>query len=91
MEKITTSTDLESDGKSFKFWPNPVRDFLYCTVPDVCSELILRITDPVGRVVYNKEVNETGFQISLAGLKPGVYLINLMSSEIQTTRLFLKD
>jgi hypothetical protein len=91
MERLPTNTDRETNAESVKIWPNPIRDFLYCLVPDVCSELILRITDPVGREIYNKKVNENNFQINLAGLKPGVYILKLISSEIQTTRLFIKD
>jgi hypothetical protein len=91
MEKLITFLDPDIDVKSFKFWPNPVRDFLHCLVPDVCSELTLRITDPVGREVYNREVDEKNFHINVSELKPGIYILKLISSEIQTTKLFLKD
>lgn len=91
MERLATNIDRETDAESVKIWPNPVRDFLYCLVPDVCSELIFRITDLVGKEVYNHEMNGPSFQIDLANLNPGAYVLKIISSEIQLTRIFLKD
>jgi hypothetical protein len=90
MEQWVTNTEPLSDRKLIKLWPNPVRDFLYCTVPDVCSELTLRITDLVGKEVYFEKLNETRLHINLTYLKPGIYVVRLISAEMQATRLFVK-
>jgi hypothetical protein len=91
MEPWLSNTELFPDGKSVKLWPNPVRDFLYCTVPDICSEQILRITDLIGTEVFNQKVDEKSFNINICNLPQGVYILSLYSSELQTTRLFVKE
>jgi hypothetical protein len=91
MEPWSVSTEEFPDGTSIKIWPNPVRDFLYCTVPDVCSEQTIRITDLVGTEVYNQRIDNFSFSIDVKDFAPGIYLLRLYSSKMQTTQLFFKD
>ena len=91
MEPWLSNTELFPDGKSVKLWPNPVRDFLHCTVPDICSEQTLRITDLIGTEVFNQKVDEKSFNINISNLPQGVYILSLYSLELQTTRLFVKE
>jgi hypothetical protein len=91
MEQVSSNAETIPEGHQIKLWPNPARDFLYCTVPDVSPDLTLRITDPVGREIINQVVNEKKFHINVAEFKPGVYILKLISAEMQITKLFLKD
>jgi hypothetical protein len=90
MEPFPVNTDILLDGKSFQLWPNPVRDFLYLTVPDVSSEQTIRITDLVGKEVYNQNINDIHLSIDVKNFPPGVYILRLNSIKMQITRIFIK-
>jgi len=91
MEPWSASTEEFPDNKSIHIWPNPVRDFLYCTVPDVCSEQTVRITDLVGTEVYNQRIDNISFSIDVNDFAPGIYLLRLYSSKMQISRIFVKN
>jgi len=91
MEQWFTNTEYFPDGKSMRLWPNPARDFLYCIVPDIFFDQTLRITSLVGNEVYNQKIGNLSFSIDIKGYPPGVYLLRLFSSDMQVTRIFVKN
>jgi hypothetical protein len=91
MKPLLSNTGTFPDGKSIILWPNPARDFLYCLVPDVYSDQTLRITDLVGNEVHNQNIDNFSFSINVKNYPPGIYILRLFSSEIQISRLFIKD
>lgn len=91
MEPWSASTGEFPDDKSIHIWPNPVRDFLYCKVPDVCFDQTIRITDLVGTEVYNQRIDNISFSIDVKDFAPGIYLLRLNSSKMQISRIFVKN
>jgi hypothetical protein len=91
METWTEDTEEFQDVSSIKIWPNPVRDFLYLSVPDVSQKLTIRITDLMGKEIHSQTIENNNLRINIRNFVPGMYILKLHSSAAQTARVFIKN
>jgi hypothetical protein len=82
------SINTTTVANALKVYPNPVQDFIkiYCPLN---GDALLKIIDCEGRVLKNSVFDQEA-TCYLGGLKPGVYIICLMSSEVMITQRIIK-
>jgi hypothetical protein len=71
---------IEENQLFFGTYPNPASDYLIISIPQWSgSKTELEITDLLGQIVYNRQMNSANETINLEGLRNGVYIIRLLS------------
>jgi hypothetical protein len=87
---IVSNRSIVSELQSFEFYPNPVSSILTMNLPDGSQSI--RILDVAGRTV--REFGNFGrrAELSVSGLKDGVYVIESASDsgEISHKRLLIR-
>ncbi len=73
----------ENDLLKFELYPNPVKDFLHVhnleTGHSEASELTLY--DFTGKVILRQNLTKSSFKISVENLNPGIYLLEITTSQ----------
>jgi hypothetical protein len=82
-----TAIEENTEGRLTLF-PNPVKDVVTIRSRAVPAEV--SITDLTGRVIERHLMNEVEIDLAL-NLKPGVYILNVHSSEGTLTRKLIKE
>ncbi len=86
---VTTTTASVKETKStnvvLSSFPNPASEMLTVSLQNANTEGTLRITDVLGKVVYEEKIIGTK-KIDVEDFKNGVYLLNLTSSGTKTTK-----
>lgn len=72
--------------KSFKIYPNPVKDFL--TVENINRNLNLKIYEMSGKLVYETLTNDKIFRIDVSHFQKGQYILMIENFKPE---LFIKD
>jgi hypothetical protein len=83
------TASIESNEVSVKLYPNPVQEELHI---DASSQIErIEILQLNGSVLYSQNSNETSVRISVAGLSPGLYLVNLKTKAGSESYRFIKN
>lgn len=83
------SASIKEQDVSFNVYPNPVQEELFI---DASSQIEgLEILQLNGTVIYSHVPNESSVHISLAGLSPGMYLVNMKTKLGSASHRFIKD
>ena len=85
----TTLSNVAFENKiGVKVYPNPTTENLNISVEGYNGELTARIIDINGREVLNKNIKDFSIEraISLKGLTPGVYILNLKGEGLSDSR-----
>jgi hypothetical protein len=83
------TASIESHEVSVKLYPNPVQEELHI---DASSQIErIEILQLNGSVIYSQNSNETSVRISVAGLSPGLYLVNLKTKAGSESYRFIKN
>ncbi len=91
MEAIPTSPFGMIENENFKIWPNPVRNVIHFQIPDNFSKGTAQIVDMQGNIFSKIKIGEKiKYELFVKELPVGTYLLNIVSSERQINRLFLK-
>jgi hypothetical protein len=64
----------------FVIYPNPAKGFLDIHLPKTVDQAMVKIFDVSGKLIKSEELNDLGireFRISLKGIKPGIYFVQL--------------
>jgi hypothetical protein len=69
------TASIEATGISVKLYPNPVQEELQIEASR--SMEVIEIVQLNGTLVYSFQPNESSAHISLAGLSPGMYIVNV--------------
>lgn len=84
---------LPVNYNKIELYPNPATEFVSIVLPGKSETTDLKIFDMEGRCVFSRESLRLMYQkaiISIAGLKPGIYLLNVLSEERHyTTKLII--
>jgi len=72
---VSIITGIELTNSQFKFYPNPVKDFLIIAV-DFQIESVL-VINPLGQKVLSKQINDTHVKLDMSELESSIYLIYL--------------
>jgi len=83
--RLVVSVDV-IDGQKIEVFPNPVKDFVYISVP-VASDL--RIISSTGQILIQIP-NFTSSQINLEHLDPGLYFVEVKTKRQPTMKKILK-
>ena len=65
----------EPAAEILSVYPNPAGDFIRVTGMSASGEAVYSLTDISGRMVFSEKYVGTDYQISLAGLAPGCYIL----------------
>jgi len=82
---IVTTGIEEKTGKSFKIYPNPVKNMLYVVASTPLSHQsnrllsVVEVTNTLGQTVYNSPLtnHNSPLTINVSQLQPGIYFIRL--------------
>ena len=81
--------------KSLHMYPNPAGDYFFVEIPQPTSSLQVSITDMMGRVVYEENVQTKGIvdplRISSERFSPGIYLIKIVNERELLTGKIIKN
>jgi len=82
--------DIEEYYDPFQasIYPNPAKEVLNIDLQGEFENVILRIIDMAGKIVFSKEMTENKEQIDLIDLNAGVYNLEINSIEHQIIRVF---
>ena len=73
---------FEENSKNLKVFPNPVDDYVSLTIPFSESEILIKVFNEHGQLVFHKLVNRLGpqeswYQLNIERLKSGIYFVQL--------------
>ncbi len=77
-----SSSNFESESKKVKFYPNPSSGILKI---DTESQLKISVTNLIGKVVYTNDSVVNNTNIDLSNLQKGIYLVNVVGENTNTT------
>ena len=82
--------DIEEYYDPFQasIYPNPAKEVLNIDMQGEFENVILRIIDMAGKIVFSKEMTGNKEQIDLIDLNAGIYNLEINSIEHQITRVF---
>lgn len=82
----------ENEKEKMKVYPNPSIEALYIELPDNISTGNLIITNSIGVIVYQKDIEFThSVNINVAHLQPGFYTISYLTNEGRLISKFVKN
>jgi len=87
------SLALPTEDWNVSIYPNPVGDYLYLEfeLPEQ-RELVLKITDIVGRVIFVQEartfVNGSIEELNMSSFNPALYLLHIFSSDLTSSQVY---
>ncbi|MBL0309894.1 MAG: T9SS type A sorting domain-containing protein [Bacteroidetes bacterium] len=81
-EKKTTAKDI-TEELEVKLFPNPAMDYAFLQVNKDVSPLQLKITDAVGKLVFNNHISTINgrYKINTSAFNSGMYFIGLYGSD----------
>ena len=72
----------ESEINPIRLYPNPVYDQLQIEFNEaIIADGVIRIIDPIGQIVYTKQINSSKETISVSHLFSGVYVVQYTTSD----------
>jgi hypothetical protein len=91
---VTTSIKQQQITSNFFIYPNPATDKIYIAASDPSVQAsYIRITDAVGRMVYNNSQPQLQSAIEIDRLAPGIYVLQIADAATQVTSMkkFIKE
>ena len=78
----------ETDAEMFVMYPNPANDIIHIESLDNINRCeVLTLT---GAMVFSKTDCSQSFKLEIGNLKPGTYMIRMISSDSVQTKVFIK-
>lgn len=81
---LGTSIDKVDSPNSFLLFPNPANNLVYVQSDEIIHEI--RMLDIAGQLVYHSNGGNRQHQINVGNLKPGIYLVQVITSKGMTTK-----
>ncbi len=86
LRSISRTANLTREGAmpmEARLFPNPARDLVTISLSTEISDTQIKVMNMLGEVVYTSstEGTERVFQLPIAGLPPGTYMVSLQSKE----------
>jgi mannan endo-1,4-beta-mannosidase len=91
MDANTSGKEIIPAGSKILCWPNPAKDFVNFSIPGNYSDPLIRITDIVGNEIERIIIYDDFYRMDVKDLPPGMYLLEIMGSEIRTIGRFIKN
>ena len=83
------TASIEATEISVKLYPNPVQEEFQ--IEAASSIEVLEIQQLNGSVIYSQTPNETAARVSVSGLSPGMYLVNVKTIAGRESYRFIKN
>ena len=83
------TASIQEQNASVKLYPNPVQEELHIVASSSIDALEIQHLN--GTVIYAHIPNETSARISVAGLSPGMYLVNMKTKAGNESYRFIKN
>lgn len=84
-----------NENSEIRIWPNPAVEQVFVSTDCIGSDPFqLKITDMSNRILFYKnfEAGQTPVKIDISGLKPGVYLLQIIQKEtVRSARLMIRN
>lgn len=90
MDKQTALPPNAGNPLKVEFWPNPVENVLYLTLPGNYNDKMVRISDIRGIEVHQQKADKNTEEINVRKLPPGTYILQITSGDLQSTQFFIK-
>ncbi len=92
---LTTTLSIKekkNEEVSLSVYPNPVSNAMTVTTQGLSGNFDIKITDVLGKVVYNENVNGISKKLDVSDFKNGVYLVTILEKglAVQTRRVVIK-
>ena len=89
---LSTPSVAKQTEISMSLYPNPVSSLLTVTAQGLDGNFDVKMTDVLGKVVYNESVSGTSKKVDVSDFKNGVYIVTVLEkgTAIQTRRLVIK-
>jgi hypothetical protein len=89
-DPVTATTELKYDNAPLIAFPNPTTGMINITVPHNIENSEIAVIDVTGRKVMSRKINmiakNENIEISLAALRPGVYIIRLDGHSVKVQK-----
>ncbi|MDF3027969.1 MAG: hypothetical protein K0S23_2276 [Fluviicola sp.] len=84
--------DQKNEEITMSIYPNPVSSLLSVTAQGLDGNFDLKMTDVLGKVVYNESVVGASKKVDVSDFKNGVYLVTVLEKGrvVQTRRVVIK-
>ncbi|MNK08322.1 hypothetical protein D3C87_262550 [compost metagenome] len=89
----TLSTpSVTKDEVSISLYPNPASSVLHVSAQGLDGNYDVKMTDVLGKVVYNESVSGTSKKVDVSDFKNGVYMVTITEkgTRVQTRRIVVK-
>jgi hypothetical protein len=87
---VITYVGLADNKPEFKLYPNPAKDKLFLQ-SDKAAESTISLVDAQGHLIREYRSAENNFMMNLSGLKPGLYMLHIISGNQVITKRFIKQ
>ncbi|MDR0873429.1 MAG: family 43 glycosylhydrolase [Prevotellaceae bacterium] len=87
-DKTTVSnhiTDINTNDSKVSLYPNPAENIVTVTIEN-SGNADIQISDLQGKIVLQKQINQTETNINISGLSAGLYLVNVVSDEFNVVK-----
>ncbi len=92
-DDVTDIKGIDTRNPDFRLYPNPAKDQVNLSIPDITGKLLIEIISMDGTVVQKREepISKRIVQLNVSDLSRGIYIVRLTSqSGMVTLKLVLK-
>lgn len=86
-----TLSQAEVQLSEFRISPNPSKNYLNITLPNISEKVTLEVFDVLGKKLVSQELTELRSSISVSKWNSGVYLVKLSTESETQTKRFVKQ
>ncbi|HEX2396207.1 MAG TPA: glycosyl hydrolase, partial [Bacteroidales bacterium] len=91
MIKIPLAANFGTNGEKFKFWPNPVSDYINISLPGENSSKSIQISSLSGMLIHRIKNDSQQFRIDIRDITPGVYILQVICENTVYKGCFTKQ
>lgn len=88
----TPTISKQQEEASLSVYPNPVSSWMTISTQGLGGNFDVKVTDVLGKVVYNESVSGATKKVDVSDFKNGVYLVTILEKgvAVQTKRVVIK-
>ncbi len=92
LESQNSSLVEQSESFVLQVYPNPAKDFISITLPNLNDEMELTVVDAYGKVVFQQTINDINdLKIKTAEFSSGIYTVQLKADKYSGYKRFIKQ
>lgn len=91
IDKLVQLAEAGTNIYQIRIWPNPVKEFLHCSIPENSPGKIIKITNIYGDEIFSHKVENTTISLNVKDYPEGIYLIQLLTNDNQSIQIFIKN